>query len=556
MTLWRQTSVASWSTALLLTSALVTGCADSAAPPVSIPPATPVATTDDRAAAEPTAAEVVDASDAGEADNDDTAATAPPHVERLVLLGPRGPIIVHLEISIDGQPQRAAVEQLLDKAIKSGESSEGAAPTWTALAASPAFESGQFGSRPAGSAMQQQQMVREFDVNRDGRVQRGELAACLAQNNAGGEPFSVQPLREYGVESQQDSPLFQLLDQDQDGRLSATEMADAPWRLQGRDANDDEVVTPADFRASPIPDPAMRNRRTSAPRRAFELNKLEIDSIYYALRERYDTGRGLDEASFGYSRGLFAELDTDNSGAIDQAELAGLIEARGDLQLKVTFGGAAEGRPQAVVEVQSTSDDLKATGAEIHTEPGRLIIDLAGGELDVSVVDLVPPTKPEAGKPDQPATPRPYSTLQVQVRAGDVEDALFGWLDANHDGRLTLREMQGAGQRVARLDADGDGVVSAGEIPDRMSCVIVRPPGGDMMPRGSYPVARRAAIHGPRWLAAMDTNGDGEITPREFLGTAKQFAELDLNADGYLDASEAARAASATASDAKPPASD
>jgi Ca2+-binding EF-hand superfamily protein len=376
-------------------------------------------------------------------------------------------------------------------------------------------------------------------------VQRQELAACLAQNNAGGEPFSVQALREYGGGAQQDSPLFQLLDQDQDGRLSAAEMSDAAWRLQGRDANDDEVVTPADFRPPPAADPAMRNRRTSAPQRAFELNKLEIDSIYYTLRERYDTGKGLDEASFGHSIGLFAQLDADHNGMIDQAEVAGLIDARGDLRLKLNLGRVADEQPKPLVEVQSLSDDLKATGAGIHEEPGRLIIDLAGGELEVAVVDSVPSTKPESEKSEEAVKPRPFSSLQIQVRAGDAEDALFSWCDANHDSRLTLREMQSAGQRVARLDASGDGTVTAAEVPDRLACAILRGPGGDMMPRGLYAAQRRAPENAPRWLTAMDTNGDGEITPREFLGNAKQFSDLDLNADGYLDASEAARAAAA-----------
>jgi Ca2+-binding EF-hand superfamily protein len=43
----------------------------------------------------------------------------------------------------------------------------------------------------------------------------------------------------------------------------------------------------------------------------------------------------------------------------------------------------------------------------------------------------------------------------------------------------------------------------------------------------------------PAWLKAMDGNGDGEISPREFLGTREQFTALDKNGDGYLDSSEA-----------------
>jgi hypothetical protein len=40
----------------------------------------------------------------------------------------------------------------------------------------------------------------------------------------------------------------------------------------------------------------------------------------------------------------------------------------------------------------------------------------------------------------------------------------------------------------------------------------------------------------------MDRNGDGDLTPEEFLGTRAQFDKLDTNHDGLIDFSEAAAA--------------
>jgi hypothetical protein len=37
----------------------------------------------------------------------------------------------------------------------------------------------------------------------------------------------------------------------------------------------------------------------------------------------------------------------------------------------------------------------------------------------------------------------------------------------------------------------------------------------------------------------MDRNGDGDVSAREFLGTAAQFQSLDRNGDGLIDNSEA-----------------
>jgi Ca2+-binding EF-hand superfamily protein len=134
-----------------------------------------------------------------------------------------------------------------------------------------------------------------------------------------------------------------------------------------------------------------------------------------------------------------------------------------------------------------------------------------------------------------------YRDALVQVRAGESGDALFGWLDAEPDGRLTAREMRSAAQRMLALDGDHDGLIAAAEIPDRVRCVVQR---GDIAAYSRQPmmetVARpQAPKDAPRWLSAMDQNADGELSPREFLGTAEQFRQFDANADGFVSADEA-----------------
>jgi len=43
----------------------------------------------------------------------------------------------------------------------------------------------------------------------------------------------------------------------------------------------------------------------------------------------------------------------------------------------------------------------------------------------------------------------------------------------------------------------------------------------------------------PKWFTAMDRNGDGDVSPREFLGTAADFKGLDADADGLIGTEEA-----------------
>ena len=52
----------------------------------------------------------------------------------------------------------------------------------------------------------------------------------------------------------------------------------------------------------------------------------------------------------------------------------------------------------------------------------------------------------------------------------------------------------------------------------------------------------RAGPHaGPLWFRKMDRNGDGDISPREWLGTPEDFKRIDTNGDGLIDAQEAER---------------
>jgi hypothetical protein len=51
-----------------------------------------------------------------------------------------------------------------------------------------------------------------------------------------------------------------------------------------------------------------------------------------------------------------------------------------------------------------------------------------------------------------------------------------------------------------------------------------------------------APPRGPLWFRKMDRNGDGDVSRREFLGTAEQFRKIDADGDGLISLEEAEKA--------------
>jgi Ca2+-binding EF-hand superfamily protein len=126
---------------------------------------------------------------------------------------------------------------------------------------------------------------------------------------------------------------------------------------------------------------------------------------------------------------------------------------------------------------------------------------------------------------------------------------LFRTLDANGDGKLSPREWQRAPTVLRNYDRNGDGVLEWNELVGHYDINIglsdvlsglagVFPPG--QQPRAPRPAMRPELRHNvPAWFRAMDRNGDGDISRREFPGTEAEFRQLDTDGDGLISLDEA-----------------
>jgi Ca2+-binding EF-hand superfamily protein len=121
---------------------------------------------------------------------------------------------------------------------------------------------------------------------------------------------------------------------------------------------------------------------------------------------------------------------------------------------------------------------------------------------------------------------------------------LFQILDTNNDGRLGVRELRNAAARLLAYDREGKGKVARRDIPQQVHLVVN--PGGPnytfAQPFAARPMPASAGARGPVWFRKMDRNGDGDLSPREFLGPPAEFRRLDTDGDGLISVEEAERA--------------
>jgi Ca2+-binding EF-hand superfamily protein len=118
--------------------------------------------------------------------------------------------------------------------------------------------------------------------------------------------------------------------------------------------------------------------------------------------------------------------------------------------------------------------------------------------------------------------------LAVSVATLAAAPSEFASMDANADGRVTMREHARAAERMFHMmDANGDGKVTAEEMAAAQETITGRKPG---------PHDLSAAEK----ISAVDSeHGDGVLTADEHADAARAlFLTMDRNKDGSLSPAE------------------
>lgn len=142
---------------------------------------------------------------------------------------------------------------------------------------------------------------------------------------------------------------------------------------------------------------------------------------------------------------------------------------------------------------------------------------------------------------------QPFVDLGVALAPAVQTPTLFHLLDENRDGRLGVRELRTAWDRLLALEPLGpDGqkpeVVTHQAIQPSVSVRVSRMIDRQLITQQvGFPNGNRVTVpqKGPTWFRKMDRNGDGDVSRLEFLGTRAEFDMIDTDHDGLISLDEA-----------------
>lgn len=515
--------------------------------------------------------------------------------QKLIVFTTHGPIRVDVRLWIDNEAFDHALESLVDHVIEIADTNKDGTATWEELADQPDLKSGQFGNLSFEDPKERKRLINQYDTNRNGWVDRSEVPRLVSRNRGNSEAFSVRQTSYAAERSRADSSLRQLVDENGDGTIQASEMASASQRVRLHDLDDDEIVTPRELLTATGMSMNDMQGRTNDRRRFFGSQAMFTlddstpwEEVLYAIQQNYEHGGPINLNRFPQTN-LLNQIDSDQDGRLIRDELKSMLETPAEMVLDVRFGKRDEGVKSLTLVNARDLGDESPNGTQL-TDDQEIAVDVGGDWLVFRARDSVDSAsaKPQAEnllriydgnqnnylEPDE-IPEGAEQTLnfdsadkddndmlyveeieayllqrnwirrcQIRLQGIDGDDPLLRLIDPNGDKRLSARELNFLEQRLASVDGDDSNAIEFDEIPATLIFEFFRGD-QDQTPQPLQFNAMNITLPEmdsatPAWFTGMDYNGDGDISRREFLGTQRQFEELDQDQDGFITVAEIA----------------
>lgn len=385
----------------------------------------------------------------------------------------------------------------------------------------------------------------ELDSNADGKVSAAELAAFYRRAGLGNVLVGVGRIP---TSAELTDAILKHLDADGDGKVTEKELKVAAETLKKLDKNDDELIGAGELVPKSLYPGAAGTTLLTSPTAegspAEVLAKLPLILLPF------------DEKDTQWAAEVVRRRAKDSTDKRTAAELEAWRKQEPDARWVVQLGGKATSRDRFAFTAGLARVDGWVTEGKLPEAVASARKQLSGqfGSSDEpapkepkgprrvggSLAWLTPIADRDGnGKLDQKELDD-WLDLQEQIARGQVlltvldgANGLFELLDTNHDGALSVRELRNAFDRIREAGCLKDGHFDRARFPRVVLAAASQ----------GYPQSFGTDLRGgPAWFRAMDRNGDGDVSRREFTGPADVFDRLDLDKDGLLSPEEADKA--------------